>query len=80
MTRTKADNGDSLATESRSIDDARAFRVGAGTLVHSPKSFPSSAVVVGKCGVVGNTAGDNDSPRPAYWADSLITCTTCKEA
>lgn len=79
MSRTKAANGDQLATESRSIDDAQAFRVGLGTLVHFPKSFPSSAVVIGKCGVVGNTAGDNDSSRPAVWVDSLITCQTCKE-
>lgn len=80
MTRTKADNGDQLATESRSILDAQAFTVGRGKLAHKPRSFPRSAVVVGSCGVVGNTAGDNDSNRPAHWVDSLITCTTCKEA
>lgn len=76
----KAANGDFLATESWSILDAQAFRVGRGKLIHSPKSFPSSAVVVGSCGVVGNTAGDEDSSRPAQWAADGITCTTCKEA
>lgn len=76
----KAANGEPLATESWSIKDAQAFRVGKGELVHSPKSFPSSATVVGSCGVVGNTAGDSDSSRPAHWADSLITCPACKAA
>ena len=59
-----------------SIADARAFRVGKSRKVHKPARF-TPVRVVGACGVVGYTWAWATT-RPAKWADSLITCPTCK--
>lgn len=76
MSRPKANNGDSLSNGSWSIYDAQAFYVGKSDVAHAVKSFPSSATVTGKCGVVGRTAYDDGSPRDAVWADG-VTCPKC---
>lgn len=79
--RPKASNGDTLSDGSWNIHDAEAFRVGNSKTVHAVKSFPSSATVTGKCGVVGRTAYDEGSNREAVWAgiwEDADYCPTCK--
>ena len=58
---------------SAGIVDARAFRVGNGTLVHEPTHVASNRVR-GRCGVVARVV---ETDVPATWADSHITCPTC---
>lgn len=60
---------------SAGIVDARAFRVGESEIVHAPKIARPNQVV-GFCGVTA-TVTERDS-RLASWADSHITCETCK--
>jgi len=61
------------------IADAQAFRVGKSRKVHKPARFTPQRVV-GVCGVVAYAGSDAayDGLRLAEWADSFVTCSTCK--
>lgn len=59
------------------IYDAQAFRIGNSETIHEPAHYPTTNMVVAKCGVYGY-AVERDS-RIADWADELPNCEKCND-
>lgn len=57
------------------IHDAQAFSIGNSDTVHAPARYPSTNMVVARCGQYGYVI-ETDT-RSASWRDAFPTCARC---